>query len=86
MAIKIDELIKDLGQLTVVEAGELAKKLEIKSYVMTGQSGGLIASKANCLHIPTNETPRIQESHILIGHIVCGLVEKKIFPDLASVN
>ncbi len=70
----------------ILNVVELAEKMDIKSYVMTGQLGGKIASKANCLHFPTNDTPRIQENHILIGHIVCGLVEREMFPDSVSAN
>ena len=47
---------------------------------MTGESGGKM--KNNCtylLNAPSSDTPRIQESHIMMGHIICELVEEKMF-------
>jgi D-sedoheptulose 7-phosphate isomerase len=47
----------------------------------TGSTGGNMKSLSDHLvNIPSTDTPRIQESHIMIGHIVCQLVEEKIFP------
>ncbi|MDA9337215.1 SIS domain-containing protein [Planktomarina temperata] len=71
------------NSLNILNAVELAQKTGIQSLVLTGSSGGEIAAKADCLHIPSEDTPRIQESHILIGHIVCQLVEQEMFPELA---
>jgi D-sedoheptulose 7-phosphate isomerase len=68
------------NSLNILKAVEVAKKIGVQPHVLTGSSGGKIASKADCLHIPSDDTPRIQESHILIGHIVCGLVEQEMFP------
>ena len=68
------------NSLNILKAVEVAKKIGLQSLVLTGSSGGKIASKADCLHIPSDDTPRVQESHILIGHIVCGLVEQEMFP------
>ena len=34
-----------------------------------------------CICVPSNSTPRVQESHILIGHIICALVEREVFGD-----
>ena len=46
----------------------------------TGEQGGLMKSSCNyLLNVPSTDTPRIQESHILIGHIICQLVEEKLF-------
>ena len=46
----------------------------------TGESGGKMKDVCDYLfNIPSSDTPRIQESHIMIGHIVCELVESKIF-------
>ena len=47
---------------------------------MTGKEGGQL--KANCqylINVPSDDTPRIQEAHITIGHIICELVESNIF-------
>ena len=71
------------NSVNILKAIELGKKIGVQSFVLTGSSGGKIASKADCLHVPSDDTPRIQESHILIGHIVCGLVEQEMFPNLA---
>ena len=71
------------NSVNILKAIELAQKIGVQSSVLTGSSGGKIASEADCLHVPSDDTPRIQESHILIGHIVCGLVEQEMFPDLA---
>jgi D-sedoheptulose 7-phosphate isomerase len=47
---------------------------------MTGESGGKMkALSTYLLNAPSSDTPRIQESHIMIGHIICELVEDKMF-------
>ena len=47
---------------------------------LTGASGGKMKELSDYLfNVPSTDTPRIQESHILIGHIICELVEAKIF-------
>ena len=58
-----------------------AKELGVITVAMTGESGGQMKSKADyLLNMPSDDTPRIQESHILIGHIICEMVEASIFP------
>ena len=48
---------------------------------MTGDSGGAMAELCDLLiNIPSGDTPRIQESHILVGHILCEAVEAQLFP------
>jgi D-sedoheptulose 7-phosphate isomerase len=48
---------------------------------LTGESGGKIKGIADFLiNVPSGDTPRIQESHIMIGHIICELVENALFP------
>jgi D-sedoheptulose 7-phosphate isomerase len=56
-----------------------ASKLGVKSIAWTGQSGGKLCKMCECIRIPSNETARIQECHILLGHIMCGLVEAAYF-------
>ncbi|WP_397411252.1 SIS domain-containing protein [Polaromonas sp.] len=56
-----------------------AGKLGVKSVAWTGQSGGKLRKMCECIRIPSRETARIQECHILLGHIVCGLVEAAYF-------
>jgi D-sedoheptulose 7-phosphate isomerase len=47
---------------------------------LTGQSGGKMAALCDhCLRMPSGETPKIQEGHIVVGHIICGLVERAMF-------
>ena len=46
-----------------------------------GRSGGAMASRCTvCLRIPSDETPKIQEGHELLGHLICGMVEREMFP------
>jgi D-sedoheptulose 7-phosphate isomerase len=57
-----------------------AKKKGIITIGMTGKSGGKMSSLCNLIiKVPSNETARIQEAHILIGHIICAIVENTIF-------
>lgn len=47
----------------------------------TGKAGGLLASKVDLLlNVPSQDPQRVQEAHITIGHIICGLIEKELFP------
>lgn len=62
---------------SVVEAMKIAKIKGAKTIALTGNDGGKLAEAADlALIIPSNSTPRIQEAHITIGHIVCELVER----------
>lgn len=63
----------------VLAAVEKALALGIEVACLTGRSGGKLASLCACLRIPSDETARIQECHITIGHIICGLVENLYF-------
>jgi D-sedoheptulose 7-phosphate isomerase len=64
----------------VVKALEVCKEKGIISVGLTGAAGGMMESLCDyCIKVPSNETPRIQESHILIGHIICAIVEEEIF-------
>lgn len=64
----------------IVKAFEMAKTKKMITIGFTGASGGLMKSISDCLlNVPSTDTPRIQESHILLGHIICELVEEKIF-------
>jgi D-sedoheptulose 7-phosphate isomerase len=47
---------------------------------LTGRSGGRMAALCDhCLHMPSDETPKVQEGHIVVGHVICGLVEREMF-------
>jgi len=62
----------------VIKAVEKARKMRLKIIALTGKDG--IATKTDlCLKIQSKQTPRIQEAHITALHIVCDLVEKKLF-------
>jgi D-sedoheptulose 7-phosphate isomerase len=64
----------------ILNAFEKALELGICTVGMTGESGGKLREKScYLLNVPSTDTPRIQESHILLGHIICELVEEKIF-------
>ena len=64
----------------IVNAFEVAKEKGITTIAFTGITGGQMKSVSDYLvNIPSTDTPRIQESHITIGHIICQLVEEKIF-------
>lgn len=53
---------------------------EIKTIVLTGKTGGKVSDLCDiCIKVPSVETPRIQEAHILIGHIICCIVEDNLF-------
>jgi D-sedoheptulose 7-phosphate isomerase len=64
----------------IVKAFEVAQSKGIITVGFTGSSGGKLAPISNfLLNVPSNITPRIQESHILLGHIICEMVEAEIF-------
>jgi len=64
----------------IVKAFEVAKEMGIKTVALTGNDGGDLAKMADIsLVVPSTSTPRIQEAHILIGHILCEMVEHQLF-------
>ena len=64
----------------IIMAFETAKEKGMVTIGFTGMTGGQLKSVSDYLiNVPSTDTPRIQESHILIGHIICQLVEEKIF-------
>ena len=66
----------------VVKAMQKAKEIEMLTIGFTGKDGGKmkdICDLAIC--VPSVDVPRIQEAHILIGHIICQLVEEEMFPN-----
>lgn len=65
----------------IVKAFEQAKKQGVITIAYTGETGGKLKDLADILiNVPSDDTPRIQEAHILIGHMLCEEVEKAIFP------
>ncbi len=64
----------------IVKAFETARDKEVITIGMTGDSGGKLRELSDyLLNVPSKDTPRIQESHIMIGHIICQLVEEQYF-------
>lgn len=67
----------------IIEAVNYAKNNGIFVISLTGQTGGKLADISDILiNIPSTDTPRIQESHIMIGHIICEQVERLIYPQI----
>jgi len=65
----------------VIQALRAARETGIATVGLTGESGGMMKPLCDYLiNVPSGDTPRIQEAHILIGHIVCQLVESVLFP------
>jgi len=66
----------------VVRALEAAKSKSIFTVALTGASAGIMRDIADCtIRIPSEETPRIQECHILTGHVICEIAEEMLFED-----
>jgi len=64
----------------IILAQEEAKKRGMIVISLTGETGGKMKDSCDYLfNVPSKDTPRIQESHILIGHIICQLVEEELF-------
>lgn len=65
----------------IVKAIEAAKQKKMLVVGMTGETGGKMATLCDILiNVPSSCTPRIQEAHIMIGHIICEIIESTIFP------
>lgn len=67
----------------IIRALNAAKEKGIKTIVLTGKTGGKVSELCDiCIKVPSTETPRIQEAHILAGHIMCCIVEENLFGHL----
>ena len=67
----------------IIEAVHYAKNNDLVVISLTGQTGGLLADISDILiNVPSTDTPRIQEVHIMIGHIICEQVESIIYPKI----
>lgn len=65
----------------VVRALRAARGRGMRTFGMTGAGGGDMAGLCDlCLRVPSTETQKIQEGHIVLGHIVCALIERMMFP------
>jgi D-sedoheptulose 7-phosphate isomerase len=64
----------------VLRAVNVARERRLVTVALTGKTGGKLRSAVDhCICIPSDQTPRIQEAHILTGHILCELVEETLF-------
>ncbi|MFC1789585.1 SIS domain-containing protein [Patescibacteria group bacterium] len=64
----------------ILKAIETANNMKMITVGLTGQEGGKMKNVCKYLvKVPSTDTPRIQESHVLVGHIICEIVEKRIF-------
>jgi D-sedoheptulose 7-phosphate isomerase len=69
----------------VLRALEVAKSKRIFTIALTGASGGSMKNLTDCMiRIPSDETPRIQECHLLTGHLICEIVEMALFESSES--
>lgn len=68
------------NSVNIIKAFEQARQLDMITIAFTGATGGQMKDYCDYLiNVPSTDTPRIQESHIMIGHIVCQLVEEQLF-------
>ena len=66
----------------ILSAMRRAGTMGITTIGLTGRDGGQLRACCDyCIRIPSNSTPRVQEVHILLGHILCGMVEHALFAD-----
>ena len=63
----------------VIDAINSAKEKGIKTVAFTGGTGGKMANICECILVPSSSTEKIQEVHIMLGHILCYLIENKMF-------
>jgi len=65
----------------ILRAIDAARQKQILTVGFTGRTGGEMSSRCDiCLHAPSDSTPLIQQIHITAGHVICGLVEERLFP------
>jgi len=64
----------------VLAAIQVAKNHKIATVGLAGSTGGKMKDMCDCICAPSKETARIQECHIMLGHILCGIVESLYFP------
>jgi D-sedoheptulose 7-phosphate isomerase len=71
----------------VLHAMSTSRKMGLYTVALTGDTGGSLKGAVDhCLCVPSTETARIQECHILIGHIICELVERTIFREQRGIS
>ena len=66
----------------IIRAAKVAKDKQIKVIALTGERVSELSKLADVwFAVPSTDTPRVQECHILIGHIICELIESEMFPN-----
>jgi D-sedoheptulose 7-phosphate isomerase len=67
----------------VIEALGVARSKSLITIGFTGQDGGKMIGSADVLfRVPSRVTPRIQETHLTLGHVLCELIDRELFPDV----
>ncbi|MDR2408858.1 MAG: SIS domain-containing protein, partial [Bacteroidales bacterium] len=70
------------NSVNILKAIEVAKNKGMYIIGFTGRTGGKMQSSCDCLlNVPSMDTPRIQEAHITVAHIICEFAEKALFKD-----
>ena len=69
------------NSLNVIEAIKAAKEKGIYTIAFTGGRGGIIKDLCDAIIVPSESTEKIQEVHIMFGHIICYLIEEKMFKE-----
>ena len=68
------------NSVNIIKAMEQAQQLGMITVGLTGETGGKMKTVSNYLNnVPSTDTPRIQETHIMVGHIICQMVEEQLF-------
>jgi D-sedoheptulose 7-phosphate isomerase len=72
---------------SVLNAIDVARSKGLFTVGLTGETGGKMKDRCEVLfRVPSRQTPRIQETHILLGHIICELVDRELFPEIYPSN
>lgn len=67
----------------IIKALEISKEKELVGHCLTGKNGAYLTMYCSPFCVPSGNTAKIQEVHIMVGHIICGLVEKTLFEELS---
>ena len=68
------------NSVNIIKALEQAREIGMKTVGFTGATGGKMVDYCDYLiNVPSTDTPRIQETHIMIGHVICQLIEEQLF-------
>ena len=72
---------------SVIKAVDIAHSRGLFTVGFTGETGGKMIDRVGVLfRVPSRQTSRIQETHILLGHILCELIERRLFPEIYSTD